>query len=180
MKNLFWTVYALAMTALACGVQYVDVEIPVDADTRFVYWPDPELDEPTREALSTLTRATGVQFSRAAYGTPVVALPPEAFETGSCAQTRIAYDDKTLEIFWVVIEVAHPQPEGCMANVARTILHEALHNVRRYVNFRDPNQGHTKTGVFQEVANDLDCKLNEESLIALCEGMDCNDFKPEE
>lgn len=187
MKNILATVYALTMTVAGCGVQYIDV--PVNIDTRHYYRPDPELQAATQESLDRLKAATGAEFQQTYFGTPVKAVDPSTLKQcetkdgkeacwNSCAWTLVTHKDG--KVLGVEIRVGFPQPPGCMSDVSRTIEHELVHSVRRYLDIGHEDQGHTKTGVFQPVANDLDNHLDEASLLAVCEGIDCNEFNPEE
>jgi hypothetical protein len=189
MKNILLTAWALSGCMLACGINYVDV--PVDAlDTRLYYTPDPELQPFAQRAVDNLAAGTGLPFSLSAYGVPVRAVEPGSLYScdadgvtnchESCAWTVVSFDRTSHEVFSVRIDVEFPGRTDCMKDMARTVEHEMIHSVRRYLDQGDENSGHSLTGVFQAYANDLDNKLNEESLLAVCKAVDCNEFNPEE
>ncbi len=149
----------------------------VAVDTRTYYAPDPELQRETERALNKLAAATGADFATAEWGVPVRMVESAEIE-GACAITAITREGR--EVVGVEIMVARPtQGSGCFSDPARTIMHEIIHSARRDLDFGAPDMGHTETGVFRGVANDHDNRLDEQSLDALCEGIECVEFVPE-
>lgn len=143
---------------------------------QLAFAPDsPEAWELFDRVADRIEAAAGVRPYAALAGTPFTVGPQRPGNT-SCADTVVRYTDT--EVLGVRVDIYNDQPR-CFEDLTATGVHEVIHAIRAAVgmNLVDPNAGHSTGGLFQAEA--LDHRIDETTLDAICEAVNCNTYNPE-
>lgn len=160
-------------------------QIPDAPDSgKLLYSPSAELWDDTQAAIDRLNAATGAGFSlQASGGTKIEAVSPDEmlYAPDDCGETNSIFYRPDREIRSVGIRINSGIPARCFTDLSLAIEHEMVHSARRESVFdvNEVDQGHSAHGIFQAYANLEDHKLEETSLTALCQYVDCQTFQPE-
>lgn len=176
--KLLSLIYALAILVLilifGSGCMPPQEKTGLPESDRFVYDVEPELLPAFEAAAARIEKASGSVLVDAPGGTPVALV--ESSPRGSCADTYITGWFEEGIVSSVYIDV-YPNLAGCYEDLGDTLLHELIHSLRRYLATSDGSDDHSERGVF--TARTGRPILDETSLSAICEAVDCSRFAPE-
>lgn len=183
MKTFLCTVLAVGLVGaqLIFGSGCAPAHEGLDEVETFAYAPD-ETAAPYFEAVAIrIYEASGVVIFQDPEGTPirfVPTLPSDSSYGYDCGQTPITFWEHPFEVRSVNIDVLYPTAPGC-DSLRGALTHEVIHSLRRKFVREDgkaADHGHTASGVFHRTGGD---KLDEASLNAICEAVDCTTYNPE-
>lgn len=141
----------------------------------FAYDVPPELVPAFEAASARIWQASGVVLVMDPSGTAVNLLDDSP--QGSCADTYVTSEITRPVVTDVQINL-YPAPAGCYQDLGDTLLHELIHSLRRYEDWRNPEDTHSVAGVFTAKAGHP--VLEESSLDKICEAVTCTRYNPEE
>lgn len=184
MKTSLSTLLALGLVAAelifgsGCGAQSPE---GLDDSAAFEYEPDAEAAPYFEAVIERIYQASGVVLSVVPGGTAIRFVPtlPSENEMGyDCGQTPVTYWSNPTRIKKISIDILYPTAPGC-DSLRGALTHEVIHSLRQSLieqDSRDPDHGHSSSGVFFRTGGD---KLDEASLNAICEAVDCTTYNPE-
>lgn len=174
MKHLF----PIVLFVLGCGNS-------ANSGPVYRFSPGSELAESAVDALASIETASGIPTDIGSGGVEVRwATPADLLDPDDCANTLITFSKSTRKTTNIVIFIRQDHDIDCGGDgefaLARTIQHEMIHALRSWdTNPDEPNQGHSEHGVFQAHVIPEDRLLEETSLQAICDRVECSVFSPE-
>lgn len=188
------TQIAILMLCSACVAaepKYFDANHFNPDHVDLVYTPDPGMEQVLADSIAILEKATGNEFIVGPNGVPVsgVAIVRTPESNPVCGNTPTGYiadhinsdGSSTVEFVHIHVSLELPASVECWS-VSRSLAHEMIHSLRRKLLHpeNDIMADHTVNGLFQTYAHNDDYKLNSQSLIKICEAIDCVLFNPED
>lgn len=177
MKTLLSFIYAALIFLLIMIFGYGCAPPPktgLPESDRFVYDVEPAMVPAFEDAAARIEKASGIVLVDAPGGTPVALLDDSP--QGSCADTYITgwFDEGIVTSVFIDV---YSGMEGCYDDLGDTLLHELIHSLRRYLADGKGTDDHSERGVF--TAKAWRPILDETSLSAICEAVECSTFNPE-